>query len=71
MIIFLSLKRFFCGIIIFMPIGEKLVLIAGVVPIIIISSSSTGDLLPCSLIFLEEYDAPVNIFVVVVVIGHP
>ena len=35
-----------CGIAIFLPIGEKLVLIAGVPPIIIIYSSSTYDLFP-------------------------
>ena len=54
---FVSLKQYFCEITIFLPIGEKLVLIAGVVPIILIYSSSTGDLLSCSLIFLEDYDA--------------
>ena len=43
-----------------MPIGEKRVLISGVVPIILISLSSKGDLFSCSLIFLEDYDALLN-----------
>ena len=43
-----------------MPIGETFLIIAGVVPIIIFSSSSIDDLFPCSLIFLEEYDALLN-----------
>ena len=34
--------------------------ISGVVPIIRISSSSTGDLLKCSFIFLEQNDALLN-----------
>ena len=63
-------KTFFCGITIFIPIGEKLVLISVVVPIILISSSWTGDLLSCSLIFLEAYDAQLNDFLNVTV-GHP
>ena len=71
-VFFVSLKWFVCAIPIFLPIGEILVLIYGVVPIIIISSSSTGNLLPCSLTFLEDYDALLNdIFVFVLVVGHP
>ena len=35
---------------IFILIGEKLVLIDGLLPITLLSSSSTGDLLPCSLV---------------------
>ena len=54
-----------------MPIGEKLVLVAGVVPTTIICSSSTGNLLPFSLIFLEDYDALLNDLFVVVGVGHP
>ena len=56
-----------------MPICGLLVLISVVLQIIIISLSSTGDLLKCSLIFPEEYDAMLNeIFVIVVVsVGHP
>ena len=38
---------------IFIIIGEKLVPIYGVVPIVLISSYSTDDLLPFSSIFLE------------------
>ena len=50
-----------------MTIVEKLVLIAALVPIIIISLYSTGDLLSCLLIFLEEYDAILNDFFAVFV----
>ena len=72
MIFFLSLKRCVCGITIFLPISEKTLLIYGVVPIILISSYSTGDLLPWSLIFLEYYGALLNdMFVVVVLVRHP
>ena len=53
-------KTIICGIAIFLPIGEKLVPIAGVAPIIIISSSPTSDLFPYSLIFLEDYEALSN-----------
>ena len=54
----------------FLPIGKKLVLIAGVVLIILISSYSTGDLLPCSLIFLYDYDALLNEIFIFFVVGH-
>ena len=60
MICFYSTKRFVCGINIFMPIGEELVIIYGVVPLILIYLSSICDLLPYSLIFLEEYDELLN-----------
>ena len=53
-----------------MTIGEKLVLIAGMVPITLISSSSTGDLLPFLLIFLKVYNALLNDVFVVVVVVH-
>ena len=54
------MKQCVCGIIIFLPIGEKVILIAGLVPLILIYSYSTGYFLPCLLIFLEEYDALLN-----------
>ena len=56
-----------------MPIGEKVLLIAFLVPIILISSSSTGDFLKFSVIFLEEYDSMLNeivVVVIVVVVNH-
>ena len=40
--------------------GTSIILISRLVPIILISSSSTGNSLPCSLIFLEEYGALLN-----------
>ena len=43
-----------------MPIGEKVLLIYDLVPIVIIYSSSTGDFFPFPLIFLEEYYALLN-----------
>ena len=45
MIFFILLKRCVCGITIFLPNDEKLVLIDGMVPIVLIYSSSTDDLL--------------------------
>ena len=57
---FLSLKRCVCGICIFLPIGEKVLLIAGLVPRISICSSSTGIFLPYLVIFLEDHDVLLN-----------
>ena len=64
-------KKCVCGFTIFLPIGEKIVLIYGILAIILVSSSSIGDLLPCSLIFLEEYYALLNELFFAVVVGHP
>ena len=50
---------------------RKVLLIEVLVPTISISSSSTGDFLPFSLIYLEEYDALLNALFVVVIVGHP
>ena len=56
----------------FLPIGAKLIPIARLSPTILISSTSTGDLLLFSLIFLEEYNALLNeLFVVIVVVVYP
>ena len=56
----------------FLPIGAKLIPIARLAPTILISSTSTGDLLLFSLIFLEEYNALLNeLFVVIVVVVYP
>ena len=54
-----------------MPIDEKVLLIDDLVPIILISSYSTGVFLPFSLIFMEEYDAMLNDFFAFVDVGHP
>ena len=46
---------------------REIVLIDGVVPIILISSYSIGELLSSALIFLEEYDALLDDFLLLLV----
>ena len=58
--IFISLKWWVFRIYIFLPIDKKNLLISALVPIIPITSYSTGDFLPWSLIFLEKYDSLLN-----------
>ena len=58
--VFLTLKRCVCGNSIILPVGEKFLLIAGLIPIILISSYSTCYFVSCVVIVLEEYDALLN-----------
>ena len=49
-----------CGNYICLPIGGKVLLLSGPIPIIFNSSYSTGDFLLFRVIFVEEYDVLLN-----------